>query len=138
MRNIFKSNQFFLCSIEIESFGKEQQISGVKGDHRQVHLQQLEYFEFDPRLIWRPVNNRSLFNAQSFRGDIVAINKKERLGNYYIFVFGDSNTLGPSDGKSLSWVEYTHLLLKNDTYDKCSCLGGVFIVAVFKEAGGFA
>jgi lysophospholipase L1-like esterase len=58
-------------------------------------------FEFDARLLWRPRARFGIFNAQGFRGPLLADSKAP--GEVRIIAVGDSNTLGWRGEKGANW-----------------------------------
>ena len=74
-------------------------------DWRLAHITADEYREPDPVLLWRPIN-RDPYNAQRFKGPVVALPKPAR--EFRMICYGDSNTEGPIRG---AWPEALQHLL---------------------------
>ena len=68
------------------------EIDGAKTDWRLDHAFDDRHFVYDPKLIWRPKKNFSVFNSQGFRGE--ELPEQKQADEYRIFTVGDSNTLG--------------------------------------------
>jgi len=77
---------------------------------RFYHSFQDEHFVYDPDLLWRPRPGDPMFNAQGYRGEEVAAEK--RPGSFRIVAVGDSNTLGWRGKDGPSWPGDLQALLR--------------------------
>ncbi len=81
----------------------------ARGDARGYHAFEDKSFTFDPRLIWRPRPGRSVFNAQGYRGPVLA--REKAPGEVRVLAIGDSNTLGWATREGSSWPGFLGELL---------------------------
>jgi lysophospholipase L1-like esterase len=74
----------------------------------------VDYFVYDPRLIWRPKPGFGVFNSQGFRGPLLT--RVKNAEEFRIFTVGDSNTLGYNNEKDrhgANWPEELQSILKS-------------------------
>jgi lysophospholipase L1-like esterase len=71
---------------------------------RHYHSTEDRNYVYDPDLIWRPRPGPPVFNAQGYRGEELAAEK--RPGDYRILALGDSNTLGWVGAGDANWPAY--------------------------------
>ncbi len=86
-----------------------EEVPATRADRRFHHAFEDKHFTFDPRLLWRPRAGRSVFNAQGYRGPELASSKP--AGEFRVFAFGDSNTLGWGGPHGANWPLYLGELL---------------------------
>ncbi len=102
----------------------EELVKGLgKTDYRLQHSYSDAYCVYDRLLIWRPIRNRGIFNAQGFRGKELAQIKHSY--EYRVFIIGDSNACGPLNEPG--WGEYLELRLREEGHrisvTNASCWG---------------
>jgi len=78
-------------------------------DWRYFHIFEDKSFIYDPYLIWRPKNNFSVFNSQGYRGK--ELSTENKIHEFRIFAFGDSNVLGWDGENGPNWPMYLQELL---------------------------
>jgi len=130
---LLRSVGYHYCPLKLERLSKE--VDGLgKTEWRIFHSTQDPYFEYDSYLIWRPKKNFKIFNAQGFRGEVLALNKKGK--EYRIFAIGDSNTLGPTENSG--WPEYLGELFKKDNHNNVKVINaGVWGYSSFQGTRRF-
>ena len=70
-------------------------------DWRNYHAFEDQDFRGDSRLLWAPIPGHVPFNAQGYRGALMAVPKPK--GEFRVFAVGDSNTLGWFGEKGPNW-----------------------------------
>lgn len=90
--------------VEPYSAMRTQLPKGV-GDFRKFHITADKYREYDPELLWRPVDEWP-YNRQRMKGPVAEMPKP--AGIVRIMSFGDSNTDGPNEN---TWSERLQGLL---------------------------
>ena len=128
-----------LCEILLRMFGYHYspmsiKVEGVSPDCRFAHSFGDENFEYDPKLIWRPRRDHSVFNAQGFRGALLLSPK--RAGEFRIVAIGDSNTLGWANGGS-NWPKQLDQLVREKDEDFKVTNAGVWGYSSFQGLGRF-
>lgn len=83
-----------------------------RSDWRMNHAFVDGHFEYDPKLIWRPKANLSVFNSQGWRGPELLEHKQK--GEFRIFALGDSNTLGWNYEDGPNWPLMLGALIESE------------------------
>lgn len=84
-------------------------LGSIRADARLHHAFEDKHFTYDPRLIWRPLEGRSVFNSQGYRGPELAQEKKP--GEVRVLAIGNSNTLGWAKRDGGNWPGFLGGLL---------------------------
>jgi len=84
------------------------EVMGNRHDWRFYHTFQDNSFVFDPKLIWKPRKNYSIFNSLGYRGRELDLNKQDN--ELRIMTIGDSNTLGWNGLNGPNWPNYLEQL----------------------------
>ncbi|MFQ5963601.1 MAG: SGNH/GDSL hydrolase family protein [Candidatus Scalinduaceae bacterium] len=112
LSSIFVTLLIFEVTLRIADYSYTPLKIKVKGtvhDWRFHHSFEDKHFVYDPKLIWRPKKNYSIFNSQGFRGK--EHSKVKKANELRIFAIGDSNTLGWGKKDGPNWPMYLEELL---------------------------
>lgn len=83
-----------------------------RSDWRMDHAFVDGHFEYDPKLIWRPRPNLSVFNARGWRGP--ELSEAKQKGEFRVFALGDSNTLGWNYEDGPNWPRTLGELIESE------------------------